>query len=319
MTSEERKLVWERCVQAVFPDMWEWQEGHNLVIHFPKLTISNELELTHEINNLFIKFPLYNDFNTGGELYGLRFTFTIKEFLSSYTHSHLEPGFRWRNFCLGSSEFGRDLTHIYELAFDNESENRANCEINEEFLLGMFLNLDAYIKWESLEGGPYKKIEELNDWGMIFKRNNSLFCSNYSYTPKDIRYYYNKLINILPSVEILPSGHEKNIQFKVSNDLSDYFNHINEINCLKGTNKLIPATNEELVRNVLYRTTSIESVSDFKFKGQDFKFEITDLDTFSFKQEDLGMPIALQQQLIIYLNEQLNKTAKKYFLTPQEN
>lgn len=126
-------------------------------IHFPEITISNSNDHTHDIKDLFVSFEIFLNSNgvIPGELQGFRTTFTIAEWESRYAHSHLnslpriQSGFIRRFFCLGD---GTSMVVSRENLMLGYSENRFN----------MYLfNIDSFVRWESLEGVPYKQLSRI--------------------------------------------------------------------------------------------------------------------------------------------------------------
>ena len=160
-------------LEAVYPNRWSFffVEGYRfprILIHFPCFEISNSEGRTHTIRDLYVMLHPFIYSGTGrisftDSISGFRTTLTDAELNTGYLHSHLrstnrgyfdnfdsEVGLeRW--FCLGSGET-LDLLDIMNVA--------------EEFdknLFELFLyTLDSFVKWESLEGGPYKRMENIH-------------------------------------------------------------------------------------------------------------------------------------------------------------
>jgi hypothetical protein len=140
------------------------KENFSLKIHFPELVITNSKNDVHTIKDIYVKFnininDIYEVHKVGISFDGARATVSLKEFISTYGHSHL-PNIclcNYRGFCLGSSEFG---IVINSLCLEPTPEN---------WYLLLF-SLENYLIWESLEGGPYRKIAAMgynisNDFG----------------------------------------------------------------------------------------------------------------------------------------------------------
>jgi hypothetical protein len=125
-----------------------------VIIYFPEIIITNSKNLFNKVDDLYIRFKL-NQFDIescwlGVAFEGTRTKLTLRDFQSNYTHSHLHGSSRYKfsNFCLGSSDFNLILQEIMS----------APTKYNWELLL---MSLENYLKWESLEGGPYCKIEDI--------------------------------------------------------------------------------------------------------------------------------------------------------------
>jgi hypothetical protein len=177
-------------LQYVFPDKWDiqFENSHEdngrlilkveFVIHFPHIVITNSKEMKHIIKDLYVKLesiesPLDGSY-TFDEFKGKRMSASAEEVLSNYQHSHQFPGsykeieaflqtkeswygqssavsydvFAYRRFCTGSSEINQILTML---------SARYNANIFKMFLL----QLDLYVRWESLEGVPHIKLENV--------------------------------------------------------------------------------------------------------------------------------------------------------------
>ena len=136
-----------------------YSNEYEIILKYNNVTIKNENNKEHFIKSIFIK--LFYDIGNNvlkGSMAGLRGEVSVKEVISTYAHSHLPSHLEeWQTFCLGSSEIAGILLDLSK-KFD----------INKFDLL--LFNLEEYIKWESLEGGPYTKIENLG-YG---SRNNNL-------------------------------------------------------------------------------------------------------------------------------------------------
>ena len=125
-----------------------------LLIRYPELTISNTKGRSHEIKDLFVLIILgerNGRFCSYGHLFGARAQQTSMEFNSGYRHSHLGSGNNRRlsTFCLGGSS----------------SIAIAVTELSSNFTLEKFelllYQLSTYVRHESIEGGPYIRMENI--------------------------------------------------------------------------------------------------------------------------------------------------------------
>lgn len=163
-----------KILDEVYTNMWEIDISYRpeseskictiqgFIIHFETLTINNKLGQEHLIRNLFIKLP----FSAGAEfpkiidVFGARTTYTSAEYASTYAHSHLDAypskdfstPITWYSFCKGSGGIVTSLNKFNsELTF---KENR---------FYGVLMDLYGLLKYESLEGIPYRNISRLSD------------------------------------------------------------------------------------------------------------------------------------------------------------
>lgn len=123
-----------------------------IIVHFPEITISNSMEQSHIIRDLYLRFCIGNA-SVGAD--GLkRGTLTDAEIRNKYTFSHVNNGgdcFWWADsFCFGDTQISK-LKNIIR---------RGRKEVFKN--LSFFLEaIKEYLSWESLEGVPYKKIDEV--------------------------------------------------------------------------------------------------------------------------------------------------------------
>lgn len=130
-----------------------------IIVHFPEVNITNSKRRTHVIKDLYVKINIdlnyitdvNNDQVANIELDGWRGSLSEEEYQSSYSHSHFSGNGieRWSTFCLGSSDFAMILQTM-------------KFSITPEDWTLLFLSLENYVSWESIEGGPYKHIESIS-------------------------------------------------------------------------------------------------------------------------------------------------------------
>lgn len=129
----------------------EEEDVFDIILKYNDITITNSQGKSHFIKSLFVRVSfdhMANHFYSS--MYGYAGELSILELISGYTHSHLRSNaVYWERFCTGTSEITGLLNDLNANNFD---ANRFD----------LFLyNLKEYITWESLEGGPYIKIEKL--------------------------------------------------------------------------------------------------------------------------------------------------------------
>lgn len=160
-------------------DLQSLQNCWDIIVRFPKVTVTNENNNQIDIYDLFAIVTLTPD----GRYYKMRFTrttFTTKQFYAGYIHSHIIP-FQtfddltvYRNFCYGDGPIGDTIISV----------SRYNFDINKEsYLWELFcVELSKYVKVESLSGGPYRTMSSVNDSGILqCKLQNILEINNISY------------------------------------------------------------------------------------------------------------------------------------------
>lgn len=157
--TNESLSEFESILQSIYPDRWEIKRYDNLLstcyIYFPEITIINSNNNSHEIKDLYIYFQFitktlkfYNSF-----FQGFRTTVTQSELSTDYGHSHL-GGLNGSSFCMGEGPIKLIIIDLYR-------------EYNSQLFEAFLLNLDEYLKWESLEGTPHRYLEKLNNLDVI--------------------------------------------------------------------------------------------------------------------------------------------------------
>lgn len=178
--------IHSRLMQEVYPDKWDFeivvtlaQQNKSVsinsilktisyytldiqfhpVIWFENITISNSKKQSVPIKSIFVKLPVNLNRSTNRKynidsMVGARNIVSYNEYNNHYLHSHLPEqeiskyNLQYKQFCTGSGEI-----------------NFMKTKINQGFQEGIFktilFHLEGYLTWESLEGGPYMKIEDL--------------------------------------------------------------------------------------------------------------------------------------------------------------
>lgn len=178
-----------QTLESIYPKIWDFDytvdctKGTDkleifitgFIIHFDSVVINNSSGFSHTIRDLFVRIDIEADQNVikiEKHLSGSRTTFTNKEVISNYIHSHLSEKpetilnsyVRFPVFCLGTSEY---LTFL----------NIYNKTPTQENLAKFLLYIYSFISYESLEGTPYKQISEIY--------NRAKHCIN-TVLPKDV-------------------------------------------------------------------------------------------------------------------------------------
>lgn len=126
-----------------------------LYIKFPEVTITNSKKETVKIYDLITVIEFRRDFLKlkNAYIYGAVLGATNKLYKAKFRHSHLPLAdifCHFSSFCLGSSDISSMVMTL------------ANDEFNPYLFETFLYQLDAYVKWESLEGGPYCQMNNIN-------------------------------------------------------------------------------------------------------------------------------------------------------------
>lgn len=146
------KDAYTPILNKLFGENW-CQDNNGILVKYPEITIKNAMGMTHTIRDMFVYVSIANYQLLDSHLQGQRITFSRKETAVGYTHSHLNPSSydHIEVFCLGSSNLNTYLT--------NMTQSRRHILPSELEIL--FMQIKAYLEWESLEGIPYISIKEL--------------------------------------------------------------------------------------------------------------------------------------------------------------
>ncbi len=202
-----KQKVYEQILEDMYPDLWyrkttfnstlDWlpSTGEEVVtycIRFPELHITNSKEHKHTIYDLcvFLRFDK-RMFLTGGML-GRKFSWSKEELNAQYSHSHisiespsrLNLEYTGTDFCIGSAQpIGMPIS-ILQIRYDPEA------------LLNLCMQLELYLSWESLEGGPYTQINTITQQSSAYSPYYISLDLNYS-----LEYHYPSLIKHCNSLE----------------------------------------------------------------------------------------------------------------------
>nr|DAI58641.1 MAG TPA: hypothetical protein [Crassvirales sp.] len=142
-----------------FVDAQEDIDKINVIIYFPKLTVTNEYNNSIDIKDTFVKFYLYKDGSINSSLFIKRTYFTYRQYLCRYIHSHC-PRFaaasRWESFCLGTGPIKNTIRKIA----DNAALENIDLDLYSLFAAELKLILQV----ESLNGGPYTTLNSVNNY-----------------------------------------------------------------------------------------------------------------------------------------------------------
>lgn len=144
------------CVETVYGDNYDWSVSNKLIIHWPEFEITNSKKHKHTIRDLFVKvFIIWSSDGKKARLSqvpnGKRLTLTQAEVNVGYRHSHMSSGTtsEWGHFCVGSGPVPDMIAQLLE-------------DINPENFFLFLVLLDQYVRWESLEGGPYIRMASIS-------------------------------------------------------------------------------------------------------------------------------------------------------------
>lgn len=131
---------------------------YTLILHYPKVEVTNSANEHYIAYDFFIKILFGTDptktYVTYKNMSFTRTTVTEKEYEGNWFHPHIKGtiGAFSSNFCLGSGP----LKNLIQMISDGGTFHLTNTAV-----FALLTNLDTYLKWESIEGGPYVRIPTL--------------------------------------------------------------------------------------------------------------------------------------------------------------
>lgn len=290
--------------------LYEEVEGV-IMIHFPKVTVTNENNRSTDIFDLYSRVSVNPDATISGNVEFCKATYTHAQWHSRYIHSHipsLDPSHPeyFKDSCLGNGPLSRTIPSL-------RIENNV-------YLWPLFcLELERYVEVESLEGGPYIRLENIS-----LHRNSEFivddFTNYYNRFPISLdaktEYLINRFIEIIIEKKAIPfvfnsntytvGDNFVNTAIKLSNIFIDFYN--NEY--IKRVED--PVTIEDLFNTSILYQGIIEGES-IKYKGVPnntggiaingkvlfkFKGEYVKLLIRSYNQEVEDLPIFINNNII---------------------
>ncbi len=285
----------------MFPERWDYYIDDvignlNIILQFPEILISNKDKNKHVIKDLYIKLEFNSELKLV-DMLGCRATINHMEYNIQYGHSHLQRSsefWKWRSWCRGESDFAQAVVLIRNKYLKSN-------------LLRFLYQIPHYLSWESLDGGPYIKIESLKP------------VNNYPSTVPNssVEVVYKA---ILENVDIIPTrliaNNDKNtfqLEFSKIEELIFPYTPKN-LTCIKnGDNySIISSENSETKRNVEKWNRNIQSVVAFKFKGDFIKPKVILADNTEVNIDKKVPYPDLTNQITKRLQDNINKYALQY-------
>lgn len=131
----------------------------SLFLRFRDVVIRNSIEMSRNIGDIIVKQEIEHHINPGyrfpllifgSGLSGMRMTFSTADVIAGYQHSHISGGVStaFSSFCTGGESYSM------------ESPDPMAIEAHIH-------RLREFVSWESLEGGPYNRIENIDNNGSV--------------------------------------------------------------------------------------------------------------------------------------------------------
>ena len=259
-------------LQAIFPNNWELKIGNNilepylLTIKFPNIEITNGNNLKHTISDLYVRWAFKEGFVISRRLAGVRGLVDYVEYKCGYSHSHL-PSVSYTNnvpefntFCLGSGDF----------ATANSEWAMPDHEFTQEGFELLLYQLDGYVKWESLQGGPYMRIENIAIGDINMYLNDTDMGVQFRIIVKNLDKFPLKFNNVTRRFEtesFLLESHISGIE------------GITHIKKTSGGDYIYGDVSRATIENWIVAGNTMGATSDpiLNFKGEDIFFKVMEL------------------------------------------
>ena len=125
----------------------------SILVWFPEVVVTNDNNRSTTIYDTYIKVSLNTNGTIRNEFKLCRSTFTEEQYDSKYVFSHcpsanLKQGPFWLSCCLGRGPIRYTISNLMN-------------EYDLDIWLLFCIELEAYLRVESLEGGPYIRLESI--------------------------------------------------------------------------------------------------------------------------------------------------------------
>lgn len=148
--------------------LFETEKGavlFKIALKYNDVVIENSIEMSKYLGTIvtFLTGIIFdNQIGIIRELKGVRLTYNYKDLVSDYAHSHL-PSLALkevRKFCLGTED-----NIFYSFTQYLHVADTGYAKMSELELESLLFSIEDYLGWESLEGGPYHRMEAVNLFG----------------------------------------------------------------------------------------------------------------------------------------------------------
>lgn len=208
-------------------------------IHFPQITITNSLNQSHIIKDLYAELKFIKNNGSLLSLAYSRTTLSTIELYSNYCHSHISlngsqfirivnqkihivGNLTFENVCTGEGPIRTTINLLRERRDWEGNPITWASSIYKVLLNTLVVELDRAVRWESIEGGPFRKIKTLTE---LPRRSISNYYANFNtlagileIVEDNVSRYY-QLINLAKL--ILKRAHDAGIYSLTLNPLVD--------------------------------------------------------------------------------------------------
>ena len=342
MSTSNRSKVVDILNNYYGEDRVDDQKNH-ILIYWPEVTVSNEHDRSVVIKELYAKIKVHDNGTLEGTFSLNRAEYSCTEWYNDYMHSHVNninknrPE-KFSSSCLGWGPIRDTMTYL-------------NTHFDEEFWTMFALELDKYVHNESLDGGPYHRMENMN---RLPETSISEYTINILSTPNYSAFIDKRELNGILR-EFIPYVIEKrpfkfsfndryyiadsyyNIVIKLSNIFIEWFNSIQDdsekeyikqymtlnkfLNKYKANGAILKELRVERHNYDIYRR--VNGTSLWTFKSRQLHLNITDIpenDKPAVILNDPFLSTLLKPELALYIvNKILNVINYQYGRTETQN
>ena len=245
----------------------------DIMVYFPSVTVTNENGKSIVIKKMFVKVPItVRGLFHGGSLKFNRAEYSFDQFRSNYMHSHISSIEKnrlheFKYSCLGDGPIRDTIISL-------------NDNFDRDIWVLLCLELSKYLEVESLNGGPYLRLENVSTSSTqtVVKNLNTKIT-----IPDLVKKYYSEVIiefvQYLTSCEIIPINYLNGsygiamnyVDFSIflSNEFINWWNNIyTPIQGLKDTSDIL--IRRKLLKRCMISTDKIiiKEDGDLNFMAQ---------------------------------------------------
>lgn len=144
-----------------YVDLQPSGDNYLIKVYWPEVTVTNELGQSEIIWGLYSQIELTSEGKLKGRMHFLRSEYNQAQWKAGYVHSHISPMYNgdsvteWRSCCTGTGPINGTIDKLMGMK---------GGEFWKDHNMWMLFcwELDKYVHVESLEGGPYQKLSDLD-------------------------------------------------------------------------------------------------------------------------------------------------------------
>jgi hypothetical protein len=268
----------------------------DIILYYPELTITNSIELSHKLKDIYILLKFNSSNLELKELSMTRTTYSSIEYNSGYMYSHVnihKLQYWTSEFCWGTD------TAIKKV----QSKLRNGKILDFTQFLVLF---KAYLEWESIEGKPYYYISSLIDSSKNYKKvyfsaleyKIEYFISCISANLKDLSYTYT-IDELYYKIELLPESIDKIKELLTTHFPQHCFYLVNGSSCRFEISNTVP-------------TINIQSQVVFKGEQKYLTIEKEEI------QPNPSIPMVIHTDILEKVVEVINSLLTEYMLNKFE-